>query len=210
MNKILTRDVAALADVTSKDESRYGLSFVKVTDAYAEATNGKVLARIYHEEGWRDWLEEYPVIAGAKPLLDDRPVYIPADTLKKAFQRLPKKTDLPILGMALVCRMERAGGDKPVIATTDLETQNMSLCSFDVGFPDTDRIMDTGDAVAVESVALTVPSMEVISGFLKKFSDGKATAKFMFYGEKKPVRIKCQNLDGKIAELLVMPEKQEE
>jgi hypothetical protein len=202
MNKIITKETAALAGLATA-KSSYGLSFVRITDEYCEATNAKILGRVYHRDDWRDMVEEFPVVPGAEEL-PEGDVYISADKLKKLFAGRGKLA-LPVLEMALICQY----GENPAAVVTDLESHNITKMTAENNWPDTDRIMQrpTGAGVC-QGLRIDTQNLIALADFLKCLcgKEMEFTA-WNIYDESKPIFIDVQTKAGLKAMAMFMPAK---
>ena len=136
-----------LAKLASKDESRYQLSAILLTEAETVVTDGHILARVSLPEHKPD---QFPVIAGFTPNGSNRDALIPREAALEAAKRITKKTTIPILSCAAVAVEDKpadadAGEAKSAIVTiasTDLDTHQITPTREPKGrFPNWRRAM---------------------------------------------------------------------
>lgn len=208
---LVHRNMAAVADAASKDESRRQLTGVHVTlredgRTQAEATDGKVLIRVTAKDTPK--LSDFPIIEGFSVSENGTAEgIIPADTWRKFFKgaNFPKRSfSMPILQHAAVTMVD----GQAVLAATDLASPTVTRTPMiDGSYPRTDAAFPTEDPVATiyfdpALLAATLASV------VKLTQDGRGImrAQIDFYGPDKAIKITADNsTEGYTVTALVMP-----
>jgi hypothetical protein len=195
-----------LAKLASKEESRYQLSAILLTEAETVVTDGHILARVSLPEHKP---EQFPVIEGFTPNGSNRDALIPREAALDAAKRITKKTSIPILTCAAVSvddKPKDASGDEAksatvTIATTDLDTHHITPTREPEGcFPNWHVIWPK------EAKLEIVLDCKLLIGLLQQAAQFGQYARFRFYGPDKAVRIDTQkNDDGQEFNALLMP-----
>jgi hypothetical protein len=134
--RLLSKAELGLVSIAPRDESRYHLNRVHVTNAYSEATDGHCLMRVF-----KDGMDpaDYPSegLPGHE-FTGDINVVIPVASLANI--KLPKKNALPILGYACV-----SSNDKDIyVSTNDLQAINNVTVperAQEGTYPETDQVI---------------------------------------------------------------------
>jgi hypothetical protein len=142
--RLLSKAQLGLTAIASKDETRYNLNRIHVTEKYTEATDGKCLVRVEKATMPAD---EYPVqgIPGHE-FAGDIDIQIPIDSLKNL---KPAKSKLPILEYACVSTNDK----ESYVTTTDLQSVNSVTIPGSVQddkYADTDQVIPKFEPDAIK------------------------------------------------------------
>jgi len=180
-----------------KDQSRYGLNGLHITDKYVEVTEGHILLRLYHEEVDSD---EFPDTPG-QYFQNGVDCVLPSEDVKKVV--IPKKVgNLPILKNA--CLTQENGAI--LVSTTDLSImQTNKIRPIEIEYPDTDQFLkepEGGITFAVDAKLL-----KILTDYLNKVEKEKDVVKVVFnvVDPGSPIRFSFELSNGQRGEGALMP-----
>ena len=133
---LLNKHSLEIAKLAPKEESRYTLSAVNVTDGETMVTNGHYLIRVQHPNVK---IENYPNVPGDAEAVECKGLLMPTKTALELLKSLPKERSIPILNHAKVGK-DAEGNLRAV--TTDLATSKPMTCKPITGqYPNVDAVM---------------------------------------------------------------------
>ena len=180
-----------------KDQSRYGLNGLHITDKFVEATEGHILLRLYHEEVDPDNFPDTP----GEYFQSGLNCVLPAEDLKKV--AVPKKVgSFPILKNA--CLTQDNGAI--LVSTTDLSSmQTVKIRPLETEYPDTDQFLkepEGGITFAVDAKLL-----KILTDYLNKVEKERDVISIVFHvvDPGSPIRFSFELSNGQRGEGVLMP-----
>jgi predicted aconitase with swiveling domain len=214
---LLNKHNLELAKLCAKDESRYALSGIQITERETVVTDGHILARVTLPDIEP---EHFPTITGLRA---GAPVacaafIMPKDAALSIAKAIPvgrKRGSIPILSNAILDSVtEESGAQFARVGVTDLENPQVFNAREIAGqFPNVDLVcpkrQDARFKVSFD-LRLLIPLLQQMNSFLK--SERVSTVQFSFYGDEAtptPMRIDAHNPDtGQNFMGVIMPIRQ--
>jgi hypothetical protein len=179
-----------------KDQSRYGLNGLHITDKYVEATEGHILLRLYHEGADSD---DFPITPGEK-FQNGLNCVLPVNDIKKVV--IPKKVSLPILKNACLSKEDGA----ILVSTTDLSSiQTIKMRPVDAEYPDTDQFLKEPEGGI--TFAVNAKFLKILTDYLNKVEKEREVTQIVFHvvGPSSPIRFSFELSNGQRGEGALMP-----
>lgn len=198
---LLNKKSLKLADFAPKDEARYILNAIHVTETETRVTDGHLLVRVSHPKDANSKTSTFPVVPGFTPN-GFKSALLATATAKEIAKATPAKEKIPILNYAAMSLSEDGSIQ---CAVTDLESPRVfSIKSMAGTFPNCDGIMPP--VPARFSIALDASLLLKIVKYASDFGDERCPAiKLQFWGEDKPIRIDCDSDRDQGMTALLMP-----
>ena len=206
---LLNRANLAVVEAASKEDSRYTLKGILCDQEGTTATDGHILCHVTPPPGMT--AEGFPVVVGTeRPTEPIKPFILPLESAKEVAKALPKKTTIPILKTAMVCRASNDNG-KAYISVTDLETSRLfSPDKVSSQFPDWHRVTPK-DEDAKFTIGLDGALLErvvAVARALKAEAGDKRDAialTFRFTDAQSAVKVTATNSEGQSLTAVIMP-----
>lgn len=116
---LLNKQSLGIAKLAPKEESRYTLNSILVTDKETVTTDGHMLTRVSHSAKMQ--AETFPVVPGQTGAPNGKgPIIIPASVALDALKTIPKKATIPILNNVAVYQSEDR--ETTTLVTTDMDS----------------------------------------------------------------------------------------
>jgi hypothetical protein len=202
---LLNKHNLELAKLCTKEESRYALSGIQITERETVVTDGHILARVTFPQVDADSFPTVPGLSeGAAGAAAESFVMAKQAALDiaKAIPVGRKRGSIPILSHAILDRLtETEDGERVArIGVTDLDTpQVFNSRAIPGQFPKVDLVcpkrQDARFKVSFD-LRLLIPLLQQMNSFLK--SERTSTVQFSFYGDEAtptPMRIDAHNPD---------------
>lgn len=139
---LLNRKSLRLAELASKDESRYVLKAIQITAEETVVTDGHLLVRVSHPAGID--AKQFPMTAGFDGGKEFESVLLPAASAAEITKAIPTKSKIPILNHVALAVTQNEDGAKLKFAVNDLENPKVFQPKAMAGqFPAWKRIMPT-------------------------------------------------------------------
>ena len=193
-----------VTDFISKNQSRYSLNGLLVSDKGTCSTDGHICVRVsLPEQKGRN----YPKIRNFTPDPDPKPFLIPRATATKLAAAIPKgkkKNGLPILKHVAVGQGDEFSLE---LAVTDLDnTQVFQPRRMNGQFPQVDVVFAQAESDARFEIALNPDYLMRICRAAAKFSKGRTPAVLIrFSSADKALGIYAKNDEGQMMSAVVMP-----
>jgi len=197
-----------LADLCSKEESRFTLNSILVDKDCTVETDGHQLVRVTLPKYDAD---SYPQFPGFKAIGTWERFLLPAKDAKDIAKALPKTSTIPILANAAIGKAtEQADKDGKkqyaVLGVTDLERAKTFTIRRPTGnFPDYERvILNVRDATF--RIGLNAGLLKRLLTFAEKFDGGRVPAiRFFFFAQDKAVVMKAEGGENQEMTAVLMP-----
>lgn len=197
---LISRAQLGLTMLTGDDEYAPPMQAIHVTPTYAEATNGRALLRVPHDELP---VAEFPDCDGKGKDLDESMLVLP-NTLDKAFKNTDNRSSLPILAYVHLGQDEKGN---VVASATDLETSvNIRQRKIEGKFPDTASLMN--EPRKPYCFTLSAQVLQDVVSWACKYGDKKIAGIRFFADESTKsiqIEITSQDVHHVIASGLIMP-----
>ena len=133
---LLNKHSLEIAKLAPKEESRYTLNALRVTEGETMVTNGHYLIRV---ENPKMKVENFPTVAGDVPAVEVSELLIPTASALEVLKGIPKKDAIPVLNHAKVGK----GEDGMIrMVTTDMDVHRPNATRAITGqFPNVDAVM---------------------------------------------------------------------
>lgn len=160
---LIDRAALSLSRFASKEPSRYELAGVHVLpDGTAAATNGHVLLTV---PPCQILPAEFPEVPGlSNGAIPKDGVLIGSEVAERVQKAIPRKTDIPVLGCAIVTGS--------AVACTDLEQVTQGKLTTDAKFPDYSQVIPEPDKI--RQVSVDAHYLKMIAEFAIANGDRKA------------------------------------
>jgi hypothetical protein len=205
---LLPANLAVLVKAAAREQHcRFGattgirLTATKDGGYQAEATNGRILARVKGSMPFDP--QDYPDV----PALQSAPQgetsgTIPAEVWSKAFKGIPRRPVKPVLGTVAAV----LGKDQATLVSTDLENANVQSPRLVEGrWPNTDQVFPKGKPRFTINVdaKLLIDLLQVAMAFSPADHNNKVTMEF--HDRKDPFAIRTRSDDGQEFSGLMVP-----
>lgn len=203
---LLNKHNLSIAKFCSKENSRYEVGGVLITDVETVATDGHTLVRVSTPEVPAD---QFPEIEGFKAKESWKPFILPREAALRLAKELPSKDTVPALACAAVGDATDAGTEA-VFATTDLETKLVvSVRKPDGQFPNWKQVVpSTDDAKA--TITLNANYLKELFSAIAAFTKGDTLplATLRFFASEGALRVDASNEAGQYFTGVIMPVQQ--
>ena len=138
---LLNKHNLAIADLASKDESRYTLTAIRVTPKWTATTNGHYLVTVTLPK-LKD--SQFPRIDGFNPTNGTTPPFLlHRDDALAIGKSIPRKQSIPVLETAAI---GATADGKIQVAVTDLDSPKLTVPrKMDGQFPNIDAVIPNGE-----------------------------------------------------------------
>lgn len=191
---LLNRKSLRLAELAPKEESRYTLRALSVTDKETVVTDGHLLVRVTHPKVDAGHFPTIPGFAAGKAF---ERVLLPVDAAKDIAKAIPTKTTIPILAHAALAVTTDADGAHLSVAVTDLDTHRVfSPKAMSGQYPNWQAVMP--HEVPVFSISVDANLLLKLCKYVtefKKDDNGPATVRMSFTGPQNAVRLDAVSKD---------------
>lgn len=201
---LLNKHNLNIAKIASREESRYTLKAIQVTDRETVVTDGHRLVRVTLPTECKPG--DFPQLEGFTPNGNGTPFLLDRDTALQATKLIPKKTTIPILNHAAVsaCKGEDGQVQQIQVCVTDLDHTQVLRPKPDNGrFPAWECVLPAGEPLA--EVCLDASYIEELGKLLREFGGSGLAVRIRVYGKEKAVRMDARNGDGQEMNAVVMP-----
>jgi DNA polymerase III sliding clamp (beta) subunit (PCNA family) len=199
---MLNKHNLSIANLTSKDASRYALGGILVSPKRTAATDGHCLMVVDTPELS---VQDFPAVDGVTPADDFTPFILPRDEALNLAKSLPKKTALPILRSAAVCRESDANG-QAVFATSDMTSaQVFRPKKLEGTFPNIDMLIPDADKATLKIQFNPNLLISVLKELAPMAGDRLPYVTLSFTDKCSPVRIDVTSEQGQHAIAVIMP-----
>ena len=195
---MLNRHNLNIVKLAAKQESQHQLTGLRVEPGRTSVTDGVRLMTVT-TPGFP--IADYPDLSGTlgvKPTKQFEPFTMDAETALKIAKAIPKRSSIPILGVAVVGEASNANGSAQ-IAVTDLENpQVFSTAKLDGQYPDIDRVIPAKGTKPLVKIGLDA---RMLAGMLQQvvsFHDDvrkgqEVYCELSIYGPEVAMRLDCHN-----------------
>lgn len=199
---MLNKSNLQIADLASKEESRFSINGILVTPEETVATNGHILARVTMPKVDGD----FPDFPGCTRAEQFEPFVLDRKTAKEIARAIPIRPTLPILEHVLI-GSEGSNGTAS-LAVTDLELTRVFLTKkTTLPFPDYKKVFpkDSPEYVVAFNCDYLIAALKQVRGFIGNFT---ACAVMCFHGPQGPLVISAEK-DGQRMDVMIMPMRNE-
>ena len=202
---MLSKDNLKIVNFAEEEgKGREELTGLYISPKETCATDGFILTRV---QAPRFDKSEIPEFEGKKANLDFKPFILPKEEAEKLLKIFPKSANFPILEHIFLLKQTP---DQVEFGLTDLDSLNIVKCKTIEGeFPDYKPILERKGRHI--KILLNIDFLYKISKFLKEFVDNPLRAvELQIPVEKdKPVHFLAEKKDGKKAQIVLMPIKED-
>lgn len=192
----------AVLPFASKEDSRYTLKGILVTDKETVATDGHRLARITVPTDAKE--ENYPDVAGFEKHAEFTPFILPVDAAKEIVKTVPNNRSIPIINHARV-----SSNGAVQVVTTDLDNPRLFAPRPLTGqFPNWQAVFPLPEKEPVASVTLNGNYLVDAAKAAGMFNDRSHALKLKIYDSNgnKTVVISAESAEtGQRFDCVIMP-----
>jgi DNA polymerase III sliding clamp (beta) subunit (PCNA family) len=197
---LLNKHNLNITQFASKEETRYALKGILVTEHETVATNGHILVRVTTPTTDE---KNFPDVPGFEQHAEFKPFILPSDAAKEIAKATPKHKSIPVLNHARV-----SSNGAVQVATTDLDNPRVFNPKPLVGqFPNWQAILPKGEPEV--SVTISADYLTELAKAAGKMADDRSKAiKLRIYncGSFKQVSIEVTCSDtGQTFQSVLMP-----
>lgn len=181
-----------VAEFASKEESRYMLKAIQISEDGTTATNGHYMVNVSLPKAEA---KNFPQIEGFEPLAQAESMLLDRDTALKIEKAMPKNENIPVLNHANV---GKPGETTLNLAVTDLDsTQIFKPRKITGQFPNWKAVLPTGEPVVeiAFSADYLMQLARAAAAFTSLECNGGAMVRLRLYGSDKAALFETVNTD---------------
>lgn len=187
---LINKQSLKLADLALKEESRYTLNALHITQHETVTTDGHVLVRVTHPKGKP---QDFPMTAGFDKGKEFESILLPIASAKEICSAVPKKRTIPMLNNAALSVTQDENGAHIQVAVNDLENPKVFAPRPVTGrFPNWKMVMPaTASKITIE---LDATKLLALLKYAAQFTDdNNHRVRLQVWDEKSPVQLDATN-----------------